>query len=63
MATKKQSTMKTSGVKNAAVITDGCNPELVKGADCDGIFEIPVIKAPEIFAIPKVIVPFSKEIK
>ena len=63
MATKKQSTMKTSGVKNAAVITDGCNPELVKGADFDGIFEIPVIKAPEIIAIPKAIVPFSKREK
>ena len=64
MATKKkESTMKTAGVKNAAVITDGCNPELVKGADFDGIFEIPIIKAPEIIAIPKAIVPFSKRDK
>ena len=61
MATKrKTSSMKNSGVKNPAVITDGCNPELVKGADFDGIFEIPIIKAPEIIAIPKAIVPFSK---
>ena len=61
MATKKKtSSMKNSGVKNPAIITDGCNPELVKGADFDGIFEIPIIKAPEIIAIPKAIVPFSK---
>ena len=62
MATKKaESTMKTVGVKNTAVITDGCNPELVKGADFDGIFEIPIIKAPDIIAIPKAMVPFSKK--
>lgn len=60
---KKKTTMKTSGVKNPAVITDGCNPELVKGADFDGIFEIPIIKAPEIIAIPKAMVPFSKKDK
>ena len=40
MATKKKtSSMKNSGVKNPAIITDGCNPELVKGAEFDGIFE------------------------
>ena len=55
--------MKNSGVKNPAIITDGCNPELVKGAEFDGIFEIPIIKAPEIIAIPKAIVPFSKRDK
>ena len=55
--------MQNFGVKNPAVITDGCNPELVKGADFDGIFEIPIIKAPEILAIPKAMVPFSKRDK
>lgn len=43
-----------------AVITDGCNPELVAGASFDGIFEIPIIKAPDVIKIPKGIVPFSK---
>ena len=43
-----------------AEITDGCNPELVRGASFDGIFEIPVIKAPEVFKIPKAMAPFSK---
>ena len=60
MARKGESTMKSHGVKNPLVITDGCNPELVKGARFDGIFEIPVISAPEIPAIPKAMVPFSK---
>jgi len=43
-----------------AVITDGCNPELVEGADFDGLFEIPIIKKPEKIMIPKGVVPFSK---
>ena len=63
MAKSKASSMQNFGVKNPAVITDGCNPELVKGADFDGIFEIPIIKAPEILAIPKAMVPFSKRDK
>lgn len=60
MTAKKKSSMKAAGVKNPAIITDGCNPELVKGADFDGVFEIPIIKAPNIISIPKAIVPFSK---
>lgn len=53
MATKRiESTMKTVGVKNTAVITDGCNPELVKGAFFEGLFQIPVIKGPDTIAIP-----------
>ena len=60
MARKGESTMKSHGVKNPLVITDGCNPELVKGARFDGIFGIPVVSAPEIPAIPKAMVPFSK---
>jgi len=63
MAKRKASSMQNFGVKNPAIITDGCNPELVKGADFDGIFEIPIIKAPEILAIPKAMVPFSKRDK
>ncbi len=39
------------------------NSELGKGADFDTVFEIPIIKAPEIIAIPKAIVPFSKRDK
>ena len=43
-----------------AVITDGCNPEMVEGADFDGVIEIPIIKKPDKFMIPQGIVPFSK---
>ena len=50
--------MKTAGVKNAAVITDGCNPELVKGADFDGIFEIAVYQIDKGNAIPRLITNF-----
>lgn len=51
MATKRKSTRKKksvvdSAVRNAALLSDGCNPELVKGAEFDGIFEIPIIKKP-----------------
>ena len=60
MATaKKSNSMSTIGVKNPAIITDGCNPELVKGAVFDGSFQIPVIKAPEQMIVPKAICPFS----
>ncbi len=51
--------MKNIGVKNPAIITDGCNPELVKGAVFDGFFQIPVIKAPEQIIVPKALCPFS----
>lgn len=43
-----------------AVITDGCNPELVEDAEFDGIFEIPLIKRPERIVVPSAMVPFSK---
>lgn len=56
---KQTSSMKTLGVKNPAIITDGCNPELVKGAVFDGVFQIPVIKAPEQMIVPKALCPFS----
>ena len=35
-------TVTDSAARNAATLSDGCNPELVKGADFDGIFEIPI---------------------
>ena len=43
-----------------AVITDGCNPEMVEGAEFDGILEIPIIKRPSQFKVPQGIVPFSR---
>lgn len=49
-----------SAARNAAVLTDGCNPEFVQGAEFDGIFEIPIIKKPEKYLIPDNLVPFSK---
>ena len=49
-----------SAARNAAVLTDGCNPEFVKGAEFDGVFEIPVIKKPKKYIIPKNLVPFSR---
>ena len=42
-----------------AIIDDGCNPELVSGADFDLPFGIPIIKAPDRIVIPKGITPFS----
>lgn len=57
--TKKRSAV-DSAVRNAAVLTDGCNPEFVKGAEFDGIFEIPIIKKPKKIIIPQGLVPFSK---
>ena len=42
MAKKKRKTKKKSvvdsGVRNACLLSDGCNPELVKDAEFDGIF-------------------------
>ena len=49
-----------STAKNAASLSDGCNPELVKGAEFDGAFEIPVIKKPKKLIVPDLLVPFSK---
>lgn len=64
MAKKKRTIKKKSvvdsGVRNAGLLSDGCNPELVKGAEFDGIFEIPIIKKPKKLIIPDKLVPFSK---
>jgi hypothetical protein len=59
-ASKNRTSMKTFGVKNPAIITDGCNPELVKDAVFDGRFQIPVIRAPEQIAVPKAMCPYFK---
>ena len=45
--------------KRKANLDDGCNPELVKGADFDGYLGIPFIKKPKEFIIPTGISPFS----
>lgn len=42
-----------------ATIDDGCNPELVTGADFDLPLGIPVIHAPKEILIPSGITPFS----
>ena len=60
MGTKKTRKQIAKEKERLAVITDGCNPELVEGADFDGQLEIPIIKRPEKILIPKGIVPFSK---
>ena len=52
--------MVDSAARNAAKLNDGCNPELVDGAEFDGIFEIPIIKRPKKLIIPDKLVPFSK---
>ena len=46
--------------RRKATIDDGMNPELVAGADFDGVLGIPVIKRPAEFVIPSNIIPFSK---
>ena len=58
--TVKKKTVADSAARNAAALTDGCNPEFVIGADFDGIFEIPIIKKPKKIIIPDGLVPFSK---
>ena len=59
-AVKKTRKQITKENQRLAVITDGCNPELVEGADFDGYLEIPIIKRPKQFKIPQGIVPFSR---
>ena len=56
----KKRTVVDSAVRNAAALSDGCNPEFVIGAEFDGIFEMPVIKKPKKIIIPDKLVPFSK---
>lgn len=46
--------------KRKANLDDGCNPELVFGADFDGVLEIPIIKAPKQISMPEGITPFSR---
>lgn len=58
--TAKKRSVVDSAARNAASLTDGCNPEFVKGARFDGIFEIPIIKKPKTYRIPNNLVPFSK---
>ena len=57
--TRKRSVV-DSAVRNAASLSDGCNPELVMGAEFDGIFEMPIIRKPKKMVIPNKLVPFSK---
>ena len=45
--------------KTKAIIDDGCNPELVAGAEFDLPLGIPIIKAPKKIIIPPGITPFS----
>lgn len=56
----KKKSVVDSATRNAAILTDGCNPEFVKGAEFDGVFEMPIIKKPKRYVIPKNLVPFSK---
>ena len=39
-----------SAARNAASLTDGCNPEFVIGAEFDGVFEMPIINRPKVNA-------------
>lgn len=58
--TVRKRTVVDSAVRNAAALSDGCNPEFVIGAEFDGIFEMPIIKKPNKIKIPEKLVPFSK---
>ena len=60
MARKQSRAEVAREAERLAVITDGCNPELVEGAEFQGVFEIPVIRNPEKLLIPKGFVPFSE---
>lgn len=42
------------------IIDDGFRPDLVEGADFDGIFEIPHVPGPKEFIIPDRMIPFTK---
>ncbi|WP_026506532.1 DUF4417 domain-containing protein [Butyrivibrio sp. MC2013] len=46
--------------KRKAIIDDGMNPELIKGAELDGILQIPKIKAPDYIFIPDRLIPYTK---
>ena len=53
--------MKIKANKN--IIDDGFNPGLVETAVFTGRLEIPLIKKPEEFIIPKSMIPFSERNK
>ena len=57
---RKSRSVVDSAARNAASLSDGCNPELVKGASFEGFLEIPIIKKPETLIAPDGLVPFSK---
>ena len=57
---RKSRSVVDSAARNAASLSDGCNPELVKGASFEGFLEIPIIKKPETLIVPDGFVPFSK---
>ena len=57
---RKSRSVVDSAARNAASLSDGCNPELVKGASFEGFLEIPIIKKPETLIVPDGLVPFSK---
>lgn len=40
----RKKTVVDSAARNAAKLTDGCNPEFVKGAEFEGIFETGLYK-------------------
>ena len=46
--------------KTKAVIDDGFQPELVEGAEFEGIFEIPALKKINLPVLPEGITPFSR---
>ena len=37
--TTRRRSVVDSAVRNAAALSDGCNPELVRGAEFDGVFD------------------------
>ena len=47
-------------LKRKANLDDGCNPELVVGAEFDGVFEIPFVEPPSSILIPTGMTPYSK---
>lgn len=49
----------SKSVKRKAIIDDGMNPELVRGATFDGYLGIPLIKKPKNLIIPTGITPFT----
>ena len=49
--------------KNKTIVDDGFDAELVKTAVFTGNLEIPLIKKPDEFIIPKRMIPFSERKK